>query len=105
MFRVLPDWRSTAPPVPDPAGYADSTSQDKFCAGIYCWISIIYDQSPKHNDLVQAPRGGFGGPALGAFNTLPIADMAPITTNGHKAYGVFIEPAVPFMLFWRSPRD
>ncbi len=80
--------------LPDPGGYADAAAQDKFCSGTYCWISIIYDQSPKHNDLVQAPRGGFSGPALGGFNTLPIADMAPITVMGHKAYGVFIEPGM-----------
>ena len=81
-------------PVPDPGGYADATAQDRFCAGTYCWISIIYDQSPGHNDLTQAPRGGFGGPALGGFNTLPIADMAPISIAGHKVYGVFIEPGM-----------
>jgi hypothetical protein len=78
----------------DPGGYADAAAQDKFCSSTYCWISIIYDQSPKHNDLVQAPRGGFSGPALGGFNNLPIADMAPITVMGHKVYGVFIEPGM-----------
>ena len=83
-----------ASPVPDPGGYADAAAQDRFCAGTYCWISIIYDQSPKHNDLTQAPRGGFSGPALGGFNNLPIADMAPITIMGHKVYGVFIEPGM-----------
>jgi len=81
-------------PVPDPGGYADAAAQDEFCAGTYCWMSIIYDQSPKHNDLTQAPSGGFGGPALGGFNNLPIADMAPITITGHKVYGVFIEPGM-----------
>jgi non-reducing end alpha-L-arabinofuranosidase len=86
--------QATATPVLDPGGYADAAAQDKFCAGTYCWISIIYDQSPKHNDLIQAPRGGFSGPALGGFNTLPIADMAPITIMGHKVYGVFIEPGM-----------
>jgi hypothetical protein len=86
--------QATATPVPDPGGYADAAAQDKFCAGTYCWISIIYDQSPKHNNLIQAPRGGFGGPALGGFNTLPIGDMAPITSMGHKVYGVFIEPGM-----------
>lgn len=86
--------QSAATPVLDPGGYADAAAQDKFCADTYCWISIVYDQSPKHNDLVQAPRGGFGGPALGGFNTLPIADMAPITIMGHKVYGVFIEPGM-----------
>lgn len=81
-------------PVPDPGGYADAAAQDRFCAGTYCWISIIYDQSPNHNDLKQAPRGGFGGPALGGFNNLPIADMAPVTVMGHKVYGAFIEPGM-----------
>ena len=88
-------WSSpAASPVPDAGGYADAAAQDRFCAGTYCWISIIYDQSPKHNDLTQAPRGGFAGPALGGFNNLPIADMAPITIMGHKVYGVFIEPGM-----------
>ena len=31
---------------------------------------------------------------MGGFNNLPIADMAPITIMGHKAYGVFIEPGM-----------
>jgi non-reducing end alpha-L-arabinofuranosidase len=86
--------QATASPVPDPGGYANAAAQDKFCAGTYCWISIIYDQSPKHNDLTQAPRGGFSGPALGGFNNIPLADMAPITIMGHKVYGAFIEPGM-----------
>jgi hypothetical protein len=38
-----------AAPVPDAGGYANAAAQDAFCANTYCWISIIYDQSPKHN--------------------------------------------------------
>jgi hypothetical protein len=83
-----------AAPVADVGGYADAAAQDRFCANTYCWISTVYDQSPKHNDLTQAPRGGFSGPALGGFNNLPLADMAPITVMGHKVYGVFIEPGM-----------
>jgi hypothetical protein len=83
-----------ASPFPDPGGYANAAAQDAFCANTYCWITTIYDQSPKHNDLTQAPRGGFSGPAMGGFNNLPLADMAPITIMGHKAYGVFIEPGM-----------
>jgi Alpha-L-arabinofuranosidase B, catalytic/Lamin Tail Domain/NPCBM-associated, NEW3 domain of alpha-galactosidase len=83
-----------ASPVPDAGGYANAAAQDAFCANTYCWITTIYDQSPKHNDLVQAPRGGFSGPAMGGFNNLPVADMAPITIMGHKAYGVFIAPGM-----------
>src|SRR6185437_2611349 len=51
-------------PIPDAGGYADAAAQDAFCADTYCWITKLYDQSPKHNDLTQAPRGGFSGPAL-----------------------------------------
>jgi hypothetical protein len=78
----------------DPGGYADAAAQDKFCANTYCWITIIYDQSGKGNHLTQAPRGGFSGPAMGGFNNLPVADMAPVTLMGHKVYGVFIEPGM-----------
>ena len=85
---------SSSQRVPIAGGYADAAAQDAFCANTYCWIAIIYDQSPKHNHLIQAPRGGFSGPAMGGFNNLPVADMAPITIMGHKAYGVFIEPGM-----------
>jgi hypothetical protein len=85
---------AAATPVLDPGGYANAAAQDAFCANTHCWIAKIYDQSPRHNDLVQAPRGGFNGPAMGGFNNLPIADMAPITIMGHKAYGVFIAPGM-----------
>jgi non-reducing end alpha-L-arabinofuranosidase len=78
----------------DPGGYADAAAQDAFSANTYCWITKIYDQSGNGNHLVQAPRGGFSGPAMGGFNNIPIADMAPITIMGHKVYGVFIEPGM-----------
>jgi non-reducing end alpha-L-arabinofuranosidase len=86
--------RPTASPVPDAGGYANAAAQDSFCANTYCWITTLYDQSGKGNHLVQAPRGGFSGPAMGGFNNLPVADMAPITIMGHKAYGVFIAPGM-----------
>ncbi len=78
----------------DAGGYANAAAQDAFCANTTCWITTIYDQSGNGNHLVQAPRGGFSGPAMGGFNNIPIADMAPITIMGHKAYGVFIEPGM-----------
>src|SRR5690348_3025652 len=81
-------------PVPDAGGYADAAAQDAFCANTYCWITTVYDQSGKGNHLVQAPRGAFSGPAMGGFNNVPLADMAPITIMGHKAYGVFIAPGM-----------
>jgi non-reducing end alpha-L-arabinofuranosidase len=80
------------PSAGDPGGYADAAAQDKFCADTYCWITTIYDQSGMGNHLVQAPRGAFIGTAMGGFNNIPIADMAPINLMGHKVYGVFITP-------------
>jgi non-reducing end alpha-L-arabinofuranosidase len=82
------------PSANDPGGYANATAQDAFCANTYCWVTILYDQSGKGNHLVQAPRGGFSGPAMGGFNNLPIADMAPVTLMGHKVYGIFIAPGM-----------
>ena len=82
------------PSASDAGGFADAAAQDAFCANTICWITTIYDQSGKHNDLTQAPRGGFNGPAMGGFNNIPIAEMAPVTIMGHKAYGVFIEPGM-----------
>ena len=82
------------PSESDPGGYANASAQDAFCANTYCWITTLYDQSGKGNHLVQAPRGGFSGPAMGGFNNIPIADMAPITIMGHKVYGIFIEPGM-----------
>jgi hypothetical protein len=84
----------SASPVPDAGGYADAAAQDDFCAGTYCWITTLYDQSGKNNHLVQPPRGGFAGPAMGGFNNLPVADMAPVTLMGHKVYGVYIAPGM-----------
>jgi non-reducing end alpha-L-arabinofuranosidase len=82
------------PSAADAGGYADAAAQDAFCANTYCWITTLYDQSGKKNHLVQAPRGGFSGPAMGGFNNIPIADMAPVTIMGHKVYGVFLEPGM-----------
>jgi len=78
----------------DPGGYADAAAQDAFCANTVCLITILYDHSGNGNHMYQAPPGTFKGPEPGGFNTLPIADMAPITIMGHKAYGVYIIPGM-----------
>src|SRR5689334_19651765 len=53
-------------------GYADAAAQDRFCADTTCLITKLYDQSPMHNDLTQAPRGAFSGPAMGGADNLPV---------------------------------
>jgi len=82
------------PSKDDPGGYADAAKQDAFLMNTIGWITKIYDQSGKGNHLVQAPPGTFKGPAKGGFNTLPIANMAPVTISRHKAYGVYIMPGM-----------
>ena len=90
------------PRMGDAGGYADAEAQDKFCADTYCWITILYDQSENGNDLYQAPRGGFSGPAMGGFNNVPLADWAPVTLMGHKVYGIHIAPGMG--LRWNDAR-
>ena len=85
---------SVAAPVPVAGGYADAAAQDRFCANTYCWISVLYDQSSKRNHLTQAPRGGWSGPAMGGFDSLPLADRAPVMVMGNKVYGVFLAPGM-----------
>ena len=86
-----------ASPLPDAGGYADAAAQDAFCVNALCVINVIYDQSGRGNHLRQAPPGPlFPGPAKGAFDTQPIADMAPVTVGGHKAYGVYMIPGMGF---------
>jgi hypothetical protein len=69
-----------------PGGYADSSAQDTFCAQTNCTITILYDQSPQHNDLPVSPGSTFmpegGTPAL--------AEAEKITMAGHPVYGVYV---------------
>ena len=77
-------------------GYADAATQDAFCKGTVCRITVIYDQSGKGNDLLPAPPGTFLGPDKGGFNNPALADMAPALLGGHKVYGVYIMPGMGY---------
>ncbi len=77
-------------------GYVNAASQDSFCAGTTCLITIIYDQSGRNNRLTQAPPGTWKGPEPGGWDSLANATAAPITINGNKAYGVYISPGTGY---------
>ena len=77
-------------------GVANAATQDSFCAGTTCLITIIYDQSGRGNHLTQAPPGGFQGPAPGGYDNLANATAAPIMVGGQKAYGVFVAPGTGY---------
>lgn len=80
----------------DAGGYTNAAARDTFCVNTIGVINRIYDQSGKGNDLLQAAPGTFNGPAEGAFNAQPIADMTPTTISGHKAYGFYVTPGMGF---------
>ena len=73
--------------VSSPGGYVDISVQDSFCTGTSCTISIIYDQSPKKNDLSKA------GPLLWMVNGGDEADASKgqIQINGHIAHGIYVD--------------
>ncbi|WP_371784612.1 alpha-L-arabinofuranosidase B [Streptosporangium subroseum] len=77
-------------------GVANAATQDSFCSGTTCLITVIYDQSGRNNRLTQAPPGGFSGPAAGGYDNLANATAAPTTVGGHKAYGVFVAPGTGY---------
>lgn len=78
-------------------GVANAATQDSFCSGTTCVITIIYDQSGRGNHLTQAPPGGAAsGPEANGYDNLASAIGAPVTLNGNKAYGVFISPGTGY---------
>ncbi len=72
-------------------GYANAAAQDSFCAGTTCTITVIYDQSPQHNNLTPGPAGGNGGADAPANSA-----ALPIMAGGHKVYGVYISPGMGY---------
>jgi hypothetical protein len=62
--------------------YANAAAQDAFCANTTCVITIIFDQTSRHNDLPIEPAGT-AGPA----NSGVPADALPVTAGGHNVYG------------------
>ena len=72
-------------------GYANAATQDSFCAGTYCTITEIYDQSGHGNNLTTGPAGGNGAADIGAN-----AAALPVMAGGHKVYGVYISPGMGY---------
>ncbi|KAH8800691.1 alpha-L-arabinofuranosidase B, catalytic-domain-containing protein [Xylogone sp. PMI_703] len=64
-------------------GVANAATQDSFCAGTTCLITIIYDQSGHGNHLTDAPPGGaVRGPGPNGYDNLANAASAPISLPG-----------------------
>lgn len=72
-----------------PGGFADGGSQDTFCSGTTCVITVVYDQSTKGNNL------WYQGSTMvaGSTSSLPSkATSESLTLSGHKVYSLYINP-------------
>jgi hypothetical protein len=75
-----------------PGGFASAATQDTFCTGTTCTISIIYDQSGKGNHLTSAPAGG----AKNSTDNEANATALKLTASGHTVYAVHIPAGVGY---------
>jgi hypothetical protein len=75
-----------------PGGFADSAQQDSFCSGTTCTISIIYDQSPRGNNLASAPAGE----AKDTPDSDAIATALKLSVGGHPVYAVVVNPGIGY---------
>jgi hypothetical protein len=70
-----------------PGGFVDISVQDTFCSGSTCTISILYDQSPKKNNLTKAPVATW---LKSGANEANAAD-GKITVGGHVVHGIYVQ--------------
>lgn len=72
-------------------GFADSATQDTFCSGTTCTISLLYDQSGKKNNLKVAPKGLSNGGTYAAMDDFESsATKGVMMVGGHKVYSLYM---------------
>jgi hypothetical protein len=67
-------------------GYANGKAQDRFCAHTSCVITLLFDQSPNHNDLTIERPGSNGGRDRGVS-----AEGDPVGVGGHRVYAMYFQ--------------
>jgi hypothetical protein len=78
------------------AGGADAASQDSFCSGTRCVITVVYDQSGRGNDLwYQGSSVVPGSPQ----SSPAVATTESLSIGGAKAYSLYINPGNSY---WRN---
>ncbi|MBM0234958.1 ricin-type beta-trefoil lectin domain protein [Micromonospora sp. STR1_7] len=77
-------------------GTANAATQDSFCAGTTCVITVVFDQSGRGNDLWY--QGSSVVP--GSPQSKPaVATSESLTVGGAKAYSLYINPGNSY---WRD---
>jgi hypothetical protein len=72
-------------------GYADAATQDAFCGGTVCTVSLLYDQSGNGNHLKVAPKGMSGATEYSALDDFESsATKAAVTAGGHRVHGLYM---------------
>jgi hypothetical protein len=83
--------------VLSPGGVADGPSQDTFCMGSSCTITIVYDQSGHGNFLeAETPDSSVMGKS---GQTASNATQEPFMLGGHKVYSLYIKSS---QAYWRD---
>src|SRR4029453_14190385 len=77
-------------------GTANAATQDSFCAGTTCVITVVYDQAGRGNHLwYQGSSAVPGSPQSSPAR----ATTESLTVGGSKAYSLFINPGNSY---WRD---
>jgi len=87
QLRKKSDGTTKDVPALTAGGFVDISVHDAFCSGTTCTISILYDQSPNHNDLTKAPVATW----LKSGANEADASLAKITVGGHVAHGIYVK--------------
>ncbi|MFI6316751.1 lectin [Nonomuraea sp. NPDC050556] len=77
-------------------GPANAATQDAFCAGTSCVVTVVYDQSGRGNDLWYQGSGVVPGSPQSKPAT---ATSESLTVGGAKAYSLYINPGNSY---WRD---
>ncbi|MDX8142395.1 arabinofuranosidase catalytic domain-containing protein [Lentzea sp. BCCO 10_0061] len=77
-------------------GTANAATQDTFCAGTSCVITVVYDQSGRGNDLWYQGSSVVPGSSQSRPAT---ATSESLTVGGGKAYSLYINPGNSY---WRD---
>jgi hypothetical protein len=77
-------------------GVANAATQDSFCAGTACVITVVYDQSGRGNDLWYQGSSVVPGSTQSRPAT---ATSESLTVGGSKAYSLYINPGNSY---WRD---